>query len=148
VDTSVFDGRQLARLTFPAPGLYVPKVTVTDVDGKSYSQQIGILVHDKNRLDVILRGALDNTTSHLAAQDVTGAMRIATPGARARYEQPLNAIATVLPASIATWQRPALGDLSVNVAEYSIGRIVGAVKKRYFIYLLKDGDGVWRLESM
>jgi hypothetical protein len=148
IDNTIFDGNRLARLSFASPGLYLPKVTVTDSAGNAYTQQVAILVLDKGRLDGLLRAVWDGASRRLAAQDVAGALRIATPGARSRYQAVLGRIASALPAAVASWEPPSGGDLSLQVSEYSIRRIINGVKKRYFIYLIKDGDGVWRLESM
>jgi hypothetical protein len=148
VDNTIFDGNRLVQLTFREPGLYTPEVTVTDTDGKTYSQQIAIMVLDRTNVDTMLRSIWDGVSGRLRAQDIDGALKIASPGARSRYRAPLHAIANALPAALASWEPPSGGDISPRVAEYSIRRIANGVKKRYFRYLIKDGDGVWRLESM
>jgi hypothetical protein len=40
------------------------------------------------------------------------------------------------------------GDLSSDVAEYALTRTINGVKRIYFIYFIRDPDGVWRLDSM
>ncbi len=43
---------------------------------------------------------------------------------------------------------PQLANVSNELGEYVIGRTINGVKQIFFIYFLRDIDGVWRLDSM
>ena len=147
-DTSVFDGTTLVRLTFATPGLYAPSVTLTDPDGKSYSQTIAIAVLDRAALDQKLKAIWNGFTAILSSGDTQTASNYVSSAARMRYGPVFSLLASRMPTIVANWGAPQTGVLNNEIAEYTIGRVVAGEKRRYFIMLLRDIQGIWRIDSM
>ncbi len=147
-DTSVFDGTTLVKLTFATPGNYSPSVTVTDADGNSYTQTIAIVVQDKIALDQKLKAIWNTFTATLATGDTQTASTFLSSSARMRYAPVFTTLALQMPTIVANWGIPQTGALDTEIAEYTIGRIISSEKRRYFILLLRDGRGVWQIDTM
>lgn len=66
-----------------------------------------------------------------------------------QYEPVFTALgAATLATAVATWGAPQTGALADTVAEYTIRRVVGGVKRVYFVYFMRDANGIWRIDSM
>jgi hypothetical protein len=148
LDSSVFDGDIIAAITYAAPGKYKPVVTVTDVDGLTYTQPVAIMALDAAALDVTLRGVWAEMGGRLAAGDIETALGTMSRSARPRYASVLTQIAPALASSIATWSAPQPALFSTHMAEYIVRRTINGVKQAFFVYLLQDENGIWRLDSM
>ena len=147
-DASVFDGTSLVKLTFAKAGIYTPSVTVTDADGNSYTQTVVIVVQDKTALDQKLKAIWNSFTATLATSDTQTASTFLSSSARIRYAPVFNTLASQMPTIVAKWGIPQTGALDTEIAEYTIGRIISSEKRRYFILLLRDGRGVWQIDTM
>ncbi len=49
---------------------------------------------------------------------------------------------------VASFSAPQLVSGSGDIGEYVVGRTIGGVNQIFFIYFMRDIDGVWRLDSM
>jgi len=54
----------------------------------------------------------------------------------------------LMPAAIGAISNPEPSSLHDDIAEYVVRRVVGGVRRTYFIYLVKDGYGIWRVDSL
>jgi len=147
-DTSVFDGKVLAKLTFPTAGIYQFTVTVTDAGGTSYSQPIAILVQDTSTVDQMLKAIWNGFAVGLGAGDIQGAKTFLSGNAQSRYGPVLTLIAPSLASAVANWDPPKTGAIDTEIAEYTVRRIINGIKRVYYVYLLRDPDGIWRIDSM
>jgi hypothetical protein len=148
IDTSGASQAVLGSITYSVPGLYTPRFTVTDSSANTYAQTLAIHVQDKAALDQMLKRVWSDFGSTLAAGDVQRAMIQLSITARARYGPVLTRIAPGLRAAVATWTLPQSGALGAEIAEYWVQRTVEGVKRAYLIYLLRNPDGIWQLDSM
>ncbi len=67
-DTSALAPGQLGALTFPAPGVYFPKVTLYYGNGQVYTQTFGVLVRDAASMNTMFMGMLSDFKAALGAE--------------------------------------------------------------------------------
>jgi hypothetical protein len=66
-----------------------------------------------------------------------------------RWYAPIFAqVADLMPAAIGAISNPEPSSLHDDIAEYVVRRVVGGVRRPSFIYLVKDGYGIWRVDSL
>lgn len=147
-DLSVFDGATLAKVTFTNPGRYEPIVTIQDDAGNSYSQSVAILVQDPVTLSAVVRAVWTGFAGSLAGGDKLAAMSRMSETVRFRYGPTLDALAPYFAQIIPTWSAPSVGLLASGLAELVVTRDVQGVGRMFFVYVIRERDGVWRLTSM
>jgi hypothetical protein len=148
VDSAVFDGVTLTKLTLTTPGVYSPAVTVTDSVGNTYTQIVALVVSERNMLDASLRTLLAQMMNALTAGDTNTAMSFLSTAGRGRYTSVFAQLAVLMPTIVASWSAPQASSLHVDIGEYTVRRVVAGVKHIYFIYMLKDDYGIWRIDSL
>jgi hypothetical protein len=131
---------------YAAPGLYVPRLTVTDRDGATYTAETGVQAVDPAQLDTLLKKIWDDMKSATARGDFDSAVAGITIVARDSYHQALGSLDPNAPSI----QEILPEILSVQVrddrAEYQMLRPEGAGSISHFVLFERDDDGVWRLK--
>jgi hypothetical protein len=84
----------------------------------------------------------------LAARDTAQALQYFNTQGQVKYGRVLGALRTDLPRIVATLTPLHAGTISDAVGEYLVGRTINGVAQVFFIYFLRDADGVWRLDSL
>lgn len=51
-------------------------------------------------------------------------------------------------AIVGSYSAPQLASVSNDIGEYVVNRTINGVNQVFFIYFLRDTDGVWRLDTM
>jgi hypothetical protein len=147
-DTSVFSQTTLASVTYSTPGFYQPVFTVIDSDGNTYEQTLTFVVEDPSALDQKLKAIWSDFTTSLAAGVPDIASSFLSAAAKVRYQAVFGQLASSMPTIISTFGAPQTGLLDTEIAEYAVRRIQEGVKRIFFIYLVRNANGVWRIESM
>ena len=147
-DASSFDGQTLGTLTFSTPGIYVPQVAVTYGTGLTHVQTLAIVVRDGAAMDRMFTDMFNRFTSALTARDSANALKYLTEPNRAKYGAAFASLDARLPKIVETFK--AFGGVSISddIAEYALRRDVNGKVKIYLLDFLRDGDGVWRFDSM
>ncbi len=148
LDTSTFDGQTLGTLTFAAPGMYLPQITVTYGAAFSYSQTLAVVVRDNAAMDRMFIDMFNRFTSALSVKDRAGALQHFTEPNRAKYGAAFAAMEARLPQIVDTFKAFGGVSMSSDIAEYALKRVINGKTKIYLLDFLRDGDGVWRLDSM
>ena len=131
--------------TYAQPGLYLPRVTITDAQGNQLTANAIVQVFDANALDALLQAKWAAFKEALGRNDVEASLQILTGGIRDRYRPALQTLVGDLPAFAAT-----LGDLLVisfqdGLVEAVTVRLENGQRRVYFIYFVPDDDGIWRV---
>ena len=121
---------------------------VTDTTGASYNQTVTVIVQDPAQIDQSLRAIWRGFTAALASRDKTQALQFLNTQAQGRYGPVFDALLPQLPQIVASYSVPQTGLISDALGEYAINRTIGGVNRIFFIYFVKDVDGVWRIDSM
>ena len=123
-------------------------VRVTDTQGNVYTKTIPIVISTVAALDQKLRAVWSGMTSALAAGDKATAMRYLNDQAQLKYAPVLDALLSQMPQLVAGLSALTTLQIATSFGEYAINQIIDGVNRLYFVHLLLDADGVWRIDSM
>jgi hypothetical protein len=134
--------------TYANPGLYVATLTATDTMGNQLSGQIPILVMSAPALNTLIQARWSTFTTALANNDPNSALALMLPGTSAEFQTVFNELAGQLPAIAASLGNIALSSVSGGLAECVTIRHQTTGDFVYFIELIQDQNGLWKIESM
>lgn len=132
---------------FTQPGLYFPKVAVTDALGNKAVATAVVQVLDAARLDALLQKKWAAMKNALQAGDVPGALQFIVEGARPGYEEAFRAITASLPSIDAVLMDLTPVNTQNMIAIYDAQRIDDGVPTLFEVRFAIDADGIWRLQS-
>ena len=133
---------------YTTPGTYRAAFNIVDSTGASFRQTVTIVVQDPAQVDQTLRVLWGGFTAALASRDMAQALQYFNLQAQAKYAPVLDALRPNLPQIVASYGAPQLSTISDGLGEYVLGRKINGVNQIFFIYFLRDVDGVWRMDSM
>ncbi len=133
--------------TYTRSGLYVATLTITDRLGQIYKAAVGIEVSAWDVRDSLFRSVWDAMTGALARADVEVALQSLNGRARERYAPIFNDLIADLPWIVASYSVPQFVSEGPGYLEYAVARLIDGETKVFFVYLLRDADGVWRMDS-
>lgn len=145
-----FSGEALDEIIFQyaAPGLYFPKVIVTDVQGTQTVENAAVLVLPPADLVALLQAKWQGLKDALRAGNVPRALGFIAIGRRAQYDEifrnltvPLSVIDQVL-TDIRFVQARA------QTVEFEMLRSDERGQLSYLVRFAVDEDGIWRLRDM
>jgi len=133
------------------PGLYTLLVEVSDAEGKAYADSLVFLVMDKEMLDALLKEKWQGMKESFGAGDVQKALGFFHSGSRSDYEDIFGALGTRLPGIAAEMREIEPIYLEGKLAKYRIKREESVKGQKhditYYVYFLKDSNGLWQIES-
>ncbi|HEV8643765.1 MAG TPA: hypothetical protein VGV13_22080 [Methylomirabilota bacterium] len=148
--TTDFSGAALDEITFPyaTPGLYFPKVIVTDAQGTQTVGNAAVFVLSQADLVALLEAKWQGLKDALRAGNVARARGFISVRRRAQYDEifrnltlPLSAIDQVL-TDIRFVQARA------QTVEFEMLRSDERGQLSYLVRFAVDEDGIWRLQDM
>ena len=135
-------------LTFAGSGTSLTTVRVHDTDGNVYTTQTPIVLYPESVLDQASRSAWSGLKSALASGDLGRASQYLSPSTRGRYASAFQTLAPYFSQILSTFSDLQPVSLSGEIGEYAINRTINGENRIFFLYFGRDGDGVWRLQSM
>jgi len=134
---------------YRAPGLYFPRVRVTDAQGSVLTSSTVVQVLDETSLDVLLQAKWGALRQALGRNDVAGAVSMFAEASRDAYRDQLGALAGV---GALTQIASDLGGISPvrvrsKAAEYELRAVQRGVLYSFHVLFVVDADGVWRLRA-
>jgi hypothetical protein len=133
---------------YRAPGVYQPVVRLTDDQGRIQLGSTTVVVEDPLAVDLMLRDVWAGMNAALSAGDTVKAQKYLSGEALARYASVFQDLGTQLPSIVQAVSPITKVELANDYAEYSAVRRVNNVNKVFLIYFVRDGDGIWRVDSM
>lgn len=133
---------------YSTPGIYVVTLILTDANYVQYQAQLGVVVQDVEQLDALFQGIWGDMTTALVGGNKAAAMNELGSVAVQKYGQVFDALMSDMPSIVKGFSPLLRSSLSGVVAEYAIVRTQNGKRMLYFLYFVKDGDGIWRLDSM
>jgi hypothetical protein len=134
--------------TYSQPGLYLAVVTITDNFGGVHKGDIGIQVAAYEALDALFLSVWNRMNDALVRGDVDAALGCLNSRAREKYTRVFNDLLFDMPAIVGSYSTPRRVSTGDNYFEYAINRTVDGENQIFFVYLLRDADGVWRMDSL
>ena len=137
--------------TYGQPGVYNAQFVVSTLTNgfrNDYTATVPVIVVDAVALDVQLKALWQGFAGALVARDKAKAMQYLNAQARDKYGPVFDALLSGMPQILASFSNLQTVTINSDVGEYAINRIVDGVNRIFFIYLIRDIDGVWRIDSM
>ena len=141
------DPRTLSN-TYTASGIYQATFIIIDSTGASYQQSVPISVQDTAQIDQMLQTAWWGFATSLATRDTAQALQYFNAQAQQKFQSVFQTLATDLPQIVSSFSAPQLVSVTSDVGEYAINRTIDGVDRIFFVYFLRDVDGVWRIDDM
>ena len=134
--------------TYTASGIYQATFIIIDSTGASYQQSVPISVQDTAQIDQMLQTAWWGFATSLATRDTAQALQYFNAQAQQKFQSVFQTLATDLPQIVSSFSAPQLVSVTSDVGEYAINRTIDGVDRIFFVYFLRDVDGVWRIDDM
>jgi hypothetical protein len=134
--------------TYDQPGIYDAYFNVVRVDGTTQTKQLQIVVESVAQVDQQLRQVWSGFTAALASGDKAAALGYFNTQAKETYGPIFDALQPGMPQIAATFSALQTVTVGGDIGEYAVNRTIGGVNRIFFIYFMRDFDGVWRLDSM
>jgi hypothetical protein len=148
--TAEQSGKDLSKITaaYIAPGLYFPKVTVTDSQNNTYMETAIINVLSKEQMDALLKGKWEGMKGALGSGNTAKALSYFDESVKQKFSRVFSDLGGDLPVITASFEDITLVSFTGDIAEYAIGRNQDSQRYIYFIYYMKDKDGIWKIKGM
>ncbi|MBI4824432.1 MAG: adhesin, partial [Nitrospirae bacterium] len=124
-----------------------PTVVVIDSQGNSYWDVIAITVLSKAEMDALLKGKWEGMRSELAEGDVEGAMGYFLSSSQERYRYLFTTLLNLLPEIASNMQNIEMILVEGDIAEYRIKRMEDVGEVTYYIYFVRDENGLWKVQQ-
>ena len=134
--------------TYTNPGLYAATLTITDSLGRAHKAEVGIEVSTGDARDALFRSVWDAMNEALARGDLAAALRSWNPRAQEKYAPIFNDLISDMPGIVGSYSPPQFVSEGPGYLEYAINRVIDGENHVFLVYLLRDADGVWRMDSM
>jgi len=128
-------------------GLYAATLTVTDRSGHVHKAGAAIQVTSGDMRDSLFHSVWNSMTASLARRDITTALQSLNARAREKYAPIFNELSSDLPAIVASYSNPQFVTERPGYLEYAVARPIDGETKIFLVHLLRDADGVWRMDS-
>lgn len=144
LDGPTLDGQ---TFTYASPGLYFPRIRVTDALGTVLTATTVVEVLDRAALETVLQAKWTALRAALAGDDVTRAVSLFAKASRDAYQDQLAALAGVgaLPQVAADLGAITAVKLRDRAAEYEMRATRRGVLYSFYVLFVVDADGLWRL---
>ena len=144
-EITVPDPQVIAQYQYP--GLYFPRVTVTDNQGNVYTETTIVNVLSREEMDALLRSKWEGMKEALKQGNISSALNYFVTDSREEYQEIFELLASQLPSLISAMTEINMVEITGNMAEYYIMRFQKGVDISYFIYFMRDENGIWRISS-
>ncbi len=136
------------QATFTEEGIALITAEATHA-ATTYRDTIGIVIVDRSQVDALLQQKWADMKVHLAAKDVTEAVRWFDDGKKGLYEEVFSALLDRLPQIAGDMQDISLISIDGQSARYRIRRVethnTGTFSVTYYVYFIKDETGIWKI---
>jgi hypothetical protein len=133
---------------FTGIGAIFRTISATNGAGGSMSWTFAVLLDDPAQLDQRLKAVWNGMNTALIVGDKATAMNYLSTGAQAIYGPVFDKLMPFMSDIVASFSTPQMGTVSSDLSEYAVTRSIDGVNNVFFLYFTKDGNGVWRLDSM
>jgi len=144
-ETTGTEATVIAQYQFP--GIYFPRVTVTDNQGNTFTETTLVSILSREEMDVLLQSKWEGMKGALSQGNITEALNYFVNDSREEYREIFELLAPQLPGLVSTMREINMVEIKGNMAEYYIKRFQRGVDISYFIYFIKDENGIWRISS-
>jgi len=130
-------------LSFPA-GVFVPTFTFNG----TFTHSMVVESRDTTQMDQMFRSIWSGLNAALVAGDKTTALRYFSGKAQQKYGPVFDVLLPFMSEIVASYSTLARSSITADLGTYAVVRVDNGVRRIYFIYFMRDPDGVWRIDEM
>jgi hypothetical protein len=132
-------------------GVYYFTAEVTDTESNLYTDTIAIVVVNQAELDALLKAKWEGMKSSLISINIEGALSYFHESSKDDYREIFNLLIARLPDIASAMREIELIYIKDRIAKYRLKReeeLQGQIYDiTYYIYFVKDLNGLWHIES-
>jgi len=129
------------------PGLYFPKVTVTDTQGNVYTETTLINVLSREEIDALLRAKWEGMKSALVQGNIEGAISYFDDFSKAGYKEHFTVLSPIVSQIVQELNDIQLIRMMKNAIEYDIRTTRNGKEYSFYLLFVRDKDGLWKIRS-
>lgn len=145
---SVSDPTATLSYTYPTPGVYPVTLILTDSGNAEYQAHLLVVVQEPSQMDALFQSIWGDLTTALASSNKAAAMHVLDGTAQRNYGSAFDTLIPHMQDIVNTFSPLLRSSISSSIGEYAIVRPSTGHQSLFFIYFLKDQDGIWRLDAM
>jgi hypothetical protein len=138
----------LIEVTYSTPGSFPLLVTATDAQSNVISKEFVVVSVDQAQLEQMLRANWTGMLNALGLGQKATALSYLDPIAGARYGPVFDALLPQMSSIVSSFSTPVTARITADFAEFIVNRSIQGVDNAFFIYMLRNRDGVWRIGGM
>lgn len=131
---------------YESPGLYFPKLTITDTQGNTYTETTIVNVLSREEMDALLKGKWDGMKGGLIQGNVDKAISFFEEGSQSIYSQQFTALKSVLSLIGNEMGQINMAKIEDDRAEYEIITTRNGVSYSFHLLFVRDKDGLWKIK--
>ncbi|HDL14952.1 MAG TPA: hypothetical protein ENH28_02160 [Euryarchaeota archaeon] len=133
--------------TYNSEGIYYPTITVTDDQSNIYTDTIAIVVLSETELDALLQAKWDGMKTALGNQDINGGLALFLSSSQERYGNIFTTLFDYLPDIVLNMQDIERIYIEEGIAQYRIKKVEAVGEVTYYIYFVRDENGIWKIKQ-
>lgn len=140
-------GANLSTVTaqYTQPGIYFPRLTITDAQGASFSEMTVVNVLSVAEMDAILQTRWTGMTSSLDRGDIKSAVLCFADASQEKYRGLFTYLRAQLPDIAREMSSIQLIYMKDGRAKYRVRRLEDGQEITYYIYFHRLSDGLWKI---
>ena len=127
------------------PGLYFPRVTVSDTQGNIYAETTVFHVLSREEMDALLKSKWEGMKGAMANKDVEKALSYFVDNSKEMFRYNFELMRDLLPIIVQEMGEIHIIRVVGQVAEYQMIAIQDGIEFSFYIKFVKDGEGIWRI---
>jgi hypothetical protein len=131
--------------TYAIEGLFLPRVTLVDRDGKRYTETAPVQVFSEAAVQALLARKWERLRSALRAKNVDAAADTFAHSTRERYRANFTGMVDVLPVMASDLGTPKFVRFVQNGALYEVRSVRDGREYSFQVEFMVDVDGIWRI---
>ena len=120
---------------------------MTDNQGNIYTETTLVNILSREEMDSLLRSKWEGMKAALGQGDINEVLNYFVTDSRGEYREIFELLTPQLPALVSAMREINMVEIKGNRAEYYIKRFQRGVDISYFIYFMRDENGIWRISS-
>jgi hypothetical protein len=132
---------------FQFPGLYFPRVTVTDNQGNTYTETTLVNVLFREEMDALLRSKWEGMKGALSQGDIEGAISYFDDFTKPGFKEHFTVLSPMLAQIVQELNDVQFIGMMKNAIEYDIRTIRNGIEHSFYLLFVRDKDGLWKIRS-
>ena len=130
------------------PGIYFPRITILDSDDVRHAETLVVAVQNKEQINNLLKNLWNGMNSALMDKNHSLAAEHLTSSSQKGYGEIFYLLLPHMNEIIPNYTAIVPVETELTYGEYAVGENFDGTDRVFFIQLLQDSFGVWRVDGM